>query len=222
MASWISSIITRVVIKTIVDFTLIIHFRHPCDIGGMYWSMNVVLNQALCFLSVYLYEKFATEKNSNIAEHLFYLVFGLFLISVLNFLMFLSLINKKYLGTFFNTQTGKQFLCETWQIAGADKERFYIFSKHKSYYKSINKELKEWLSENWEKWEEEKEDWFTAKMIGRIPSELLPEKALEKYRGEGEIERKESIAAAMIKAEEKEEVVEKARKASAAQLVPSG
>ena len=53
-----------------------------------------------------------------------------------------------------------------------------MFSKHKSYYKSINNEIKIWLEENYEKWEEDGEEWFNAKMIKKIPVELLPAKAL--------------------------------------------
>ena len=87
-------------------------------------------------------------------------------------------------------------------------------------YKSINKELKDWLGDYWERWEEEREDWFSAKMIGKIPDELLPEKFSRKLGVDAKGRRK-SIDA-MIKVEEKEVVVEKARRASAAQVVPSG
>ena len=87
-------------------------------------------------------------------------------------------------------------------------------------YESINKELKIWLSEKWERWEEEKEDWFTAKMIGKIPSELLPEQFSRKLGVDAKGRRK-SIDA-MIKIEEKEVEVEKVKRASAAQVVPSG
>ena len=65
-----------------------------------------------------------------------------------------------------------------WRNGTSDKERFYVFSKHKSYYKSIDKEIKVWLTENWEKWEEEKQDWFTARTVKRVPSYLLPDVVL--------------------------------------------
>ena len=52
LVSWVVSVFVRVMIKTIVDFTLIIHYRHPFDLGGIYWSTNIVLNQAFCFVSV--------------------------------------------------------------------------------------------------------------------------------------------------------------------------
>jgi hypothetical protein len=53
----IASVLIRSIIKTIVDLALIVHYRHPYDLGGMYWSGNVVLNQLFCFASVYLYKK---------------------------------------------------------------------------------------------------------------------------------------------------------------------
>ena len=106
------------------------------------------------------------------------------------------------------------------EIRKMTKDKFIVFKRHKSYYKRIDEELKEWLVENWEKWENDKEDWFTAKMIGKIPSELLPEKFTRKL-GVDEKGRRKSMDA-MIKAEEKKVEVEKVRKASAAQIVPSG
>ena len=243
MVSWIVSMFVRVMIKTIVDFTLIIHYRHPFDLGGIYWSTNIVLNQAFCFVSVYLYRKYSAEMTKTNSTDtsatdngtldgidssqvttpptlpLVELVIGLFVLSMLSFGFFLSRINKEYLVTFYDPRTASQFLCDNWRNGISDKERFYVFSKHPSLYESINKELKDWLSENWSKWEEEREDWFTAKVIGKIPSELLPEKFSCKL-GVDVKGRRKSIDA-MIKAEEKEVVVEKARRASAAQIVPS-
>ena len=244
--SWIVSFLVRFSIKTIVDFTLIIHYRHLFDLGGMYWSLNLVLNQAFCFVSVYLYRKYSVEMSQSpsaapscapvgVGENLdgiesseattlpelplFEFVTGLFFLSMISFGLFLSRINKEYLVTFYDPRTASQFLCDNWRNGISDKERFYVFSKHQSLYKSINKELKDWLSENWDKWEEEKEDWFTAKMISKIPDEFIPKVVLKNMGGVGG-RRKSSILA--IKAEEKEEVVEKARRASAAQVVPSG
>ena len=248
--SWIFSSTTRVVIKTIVDFTLIIHFRHPFELGGIYWSTNLVVNQMFCFVSVYLYRKYSAEININSTNSsqsaapsfapvgatgtldgnqsqttqsalpLWELVIGLFILPMLSFGLFLSRIKKEYLVTFYDNRTGSQFLCDNWRNGTSDKERFYVFSKHPSLYKSINKELKDWLSDNWEKWEEEKEEWFTEKMIGKIPDELLPEKFSRKLGVDAKGRRKSMDA--MIKVEEKEVEVEKVRRASAAQVVSSG
>ena len=43
---------------TIVDFTLIIHFRHQLELGGLYLRVNRVINQLFCFEFFYLYKKY--------------------------------------------------------------------------------------------------------------------------------------------------------------------
>ena len=201
--SWIITVFLRTIGKELTDFTLLIQTRHPFECGGMYWSVNLVANQLFCFFSVYLYKKYnnasleALENLKNttssgedyydreeiISEALWPLVIGLFLFSMISFACFLLRINRKYLGTFFDTRSGKTFVCDSWRNSKRDEEKFHVFSKHKSYYRSINDELKSWLTENWSRWEFEKEDWFSAKMIRRIPDEVLPDRVLVKLGG---------------------------------------
>ncbi len=51
---------------------------------------------------------------------------------------------------------------------------------HSSHYCSINEELKTWVRDNWNRWNEEKEeDWFTSKVISSIPNEFIPQDALK-------------------------------------------
>ena len=45
MTEWFVSIITRVAIKMIVDFTGCIHFRHPMELGGLYYSLTLLQAQ---------------------------------------------------------------------------------------------------------------------------------------------------------------------------------
>ena len=45
-AEIVSSFIARVVVKVIADFTSIVQFRHPNELGGMYWSFGFVLTMA--------------------------------------------------------------------------------------------------------------------------------------------------------------------------------
>ena len=61
---WSISVFLRGVNKTIVDFTLLVQMRHPSEIGGMYWSWNIAANQLFCFVSVYLYTRFAVGNRS--------------------------------------------------------------------------------------------------------------------------------------------------------------
>jgi len=199
MFSWIATFLSRLVIKIIVDFTLIVHFRHSYEMGGAYWSVNMISNQVFCFISVLLYRNYSGESEAAIV-FLLQLVVFLFIFSMINFALFICYINKEYLGTFTSNTTGANYLCQQWRDASNDEEKFYIFSKHKSYYFSIHEDVKLWLEENWEKWEEEKPDWWTAKLISKIPSELLPVAALASMGGEAG--RRKSIDA--MKKDEKE------------------
>ena len=56
-------------IKTIVDLTLLVHMRHQFQLGGLYWSGNMVLNQAFCFVAVVLYKKCLAVLITNYASY---------------------------------------------------------------------------------------------------------------------------------------------------------
>jgi len=111
------------------------------------------------------------------------LVAGLFSISMISFGLFLTLINRNYLWTFFDMRTGKQFVLDNYHAAETDASRFDVFTHHESFYNPIVGELTKWLDANWEKWEEEKPDWFTASAIASIPEDMLPVRVKNKLGG---------------------------------------
>ena len=53
--SLIVSFAVRIIVKPIADFTLILQFRHPFELSGIYWSLNLILQQLFCFIAVYVY-----------------------------------------------------------------------------------------------------------------------------------------------------------------------
>ena len=79
----IVTFVERVLCKIVVDFTLIVQFRHQFEFGGAYWSFNVFSNQVFCFISVYLYAKYSDTNNGEVVEVLWKLVTGLFIFSML-------------------------------------------------------------------------------------------------------------------------------------------
>ena len=211
---WIVTFLFRVIVKIVVDFTMVVHYRHSFELGGAYWSFSVFSNQAFCFISVFLYSEYS-DSSEDVMELMWKVIGSLFFFSMLNFSLFFWYINEEYRGTFFSVKTGKQILCELWRDAPTDREKVYIFGKHKSYYFSINEDVTMWLEKNWEIWEEEKPEWWTAKLISKIPNELLPEETLKKYGGAiGRIKNMKSL----IEAEEKgdEEINFEKAKATAA------
>jgi hypothetical protein len=50
----------------------------------------------------------------------------------------------------------------------------YTFKYSKHHWISIEDDVKTWVIENWEKWEEEKPDWFDDNMKKRVPIEYIP------------------------------------------------
>lgn len=53
--SLVTSLTMRVVIKSIVDFTQITHFRHPYELGGVSWCVGVLLTLIAFPISLSIY-----------------------------------------------------------------------------------------------------------------------------------------------------------------------
>ena len=170
--------------KILVDFTAIIHHRHPMEMTGAYWAMNLVLNQAGCFVAVKIYvdHNFGQQDKLN-EDVLWKLCLGLSIFALLNFKLFLMKINQKYVPTFFSTMTGPQFVCANFRKASTDYMKFDIFTHHPMYYEKVSSEAMNFLVDNWDKWEEEKPSFFTAAAIKNIPPEMLPVDVLHKLGG---------------------------------------
>ena len=60
----LTTILFRVVIKSVADFTAIMHFRHAYELGGAYFTLNLFVNQALCFVAVFYYNQFYDGGNT--------------------------------------------------------------------------------------------------------------------------------------------------------------
>ena len=212
--SVVLSVVVRFMVKTIADFTLLVQFRHPFELG-FYWSVNVILNQAFCFISIFLYSKYSENVSDNKVEALWKLVFGLFFFSMLNFGIFLKLINQKYVKTFFSSGSGKQFCANYFLEGTTDKVKWCVFNHHRSYFAAIEDDLKQWLDENWERLEEEQPEWFIPSWIALVPSDMLPKAALKAMGGvKG---RRESID--NMKKESKQGKLESVRRGSDLKII---
>ena len=216
--SYISTFLCRILTKTVVDFTLIIQFRHPFDLGGLYWTMNMVMNQLFCFVSIYIYETFGEDTNEDMVLLLWKIVGGLFVFSMLNFVLFLRLIKREYWATFFTTITGFQYVVNNYKEAKTDELKFEVFGHNRNLYDSIQEDIMKWLNENWETWVESSPKWFTPAAISTVPSDLLPKKALSDMGGV--TGRKASII--KMKEEKGKDARESVRRGSNLKVIPMG
>jgi hypothetical protein len=185
----LSSIICRLLVKVVTDFTSIVQFRHPNEVGGMYWMFGFVLTMGSLPVAIILAEK------GDVAEEglkLAWKVVGILTpCTFLLFAIFYFLIEKRYWGTFYSLERGKDGPLARFSNSNDDKKKaraIFLHSKH--YWKSIEEEVKTWVEANWDRWEEEKPDWFDDAMRARVPVEFIP--------GVGDARKRESARRASV------------------------
>jgi hypothetical protein len=195
--SWVMSVAQRLVTKLMVDFTVMVQLRHPNELTGVYWSLNLLLGQCFSFVAVYVYSR----SKVNVAEEaLAYRMSQLWILLVvfeggfiISFTIFLATINKSYRSTFFSSISGKQFQQKIFRDGDSDEVKSIIFKNHKSYYVDIWSEVDEWVRENWEGWIEEKPEWFNERVKASVPREMIPVGELEDLESRRATARKSSL-----------------------------
>ena len=196
------SLLMRVMAKTITDFTGVIQFRHPLDMGGFYWTVNMFLALVASFASVWLYTKSdvaeVTEKRESWT--LLGCMGGGWL---LTFALFLVLMKKGFRRTFFCTKSGKQHIMERF-MAKDDAAKASILKKNKNMWRPIREDVKEWEPANWWRWTEEKPTWLTKSWIAKVPAEKFPEEAKDAAKVIRASVRRSSFALGLGVAEEEE------------------
>ena len=123
------------------------------------------------FFAVYLYAVHnGGIKSSHVIpfESLWYTIAGLECLCVTFITLFFLNINRRYLGTFVSTTTSKQFFCQLFVNAETDEGKIVVFDAHPSLYKPIREDVAIWVADNWAKWNDERPEWFTSKIITNI------------------------------------------------------
>lgn len=171
--SWVVSFFVRLFAKLMVDFTVMVHLRHPQEIGGRYWCMCLLFGQATSFLAVRLHSG-ERKDSATSARVIWGLMGGLELAFIAFFTIFMATTNKRHRWTFFSTITAKQFRVNAFRDAKSDQMKMNILKFHPSYFASIRGEVKEWVKERFDTWVEEKPEWFTERVEKKIPIDMIP------------------------------------------------
>ena len=160
------SLLMRVLIKTITDFTGVIHFRGPQELGGIYWTVNMFMALVASFVSVWIGGGGDTE---------WLLVGTLSAAWVTSFgLILLNMMKKEYRGTFLSTKTGKQEIMDLFLKGEDDATKMKVLNKNKLVWVSIYLQVKDFALANWSRWTEEQPYFFTANFIARVPPDMIP------------------------------------------------
>ena len=96
----------------------------------------------------------------------------------------LLLMKSGYEGTFFSTQTGYQYVQSKFLREG-DENKKAVFKYNKKLWLSIRPDVKAWTLENWERWEEEKPEWFNDAWKSALDDDMIPPASLRKMDGGG-------------------------------------
>jgi len=181
-----ASLMGRVCMKVITDYTGVVQFRGSGELGGAYWTFNMLMAIAATFASVHFHFK-SLEKGEAISEGTAWTaanVLGGAWVAV--FLAFLVLMKKKYRVTFFSLQTGNDYFQNYFlKTENTDERRASIVKKNRRLWQSTRPLVREWLMENWPRWVEEKPEWFNQVFISKVDDDLLPTEVLEQQNQMG-------------------------------------
>ena len=185
-----------------------LQFRNAFDIGGLYWCINLILSQASVVACALLYHLYYEEDNAGAdlatiphnettnstgsaavklsEEHLKASVGSLISIFLISFTLFVLKIERKYLWTFFSTETGHAKAKRLHRTGKNDFEKSLIVGNNKRQWMSIRGEVAEWLDQNWDRWERDKPDWFNAVFIDKVDDDIMPARVLARLKQEAE------------------------------------
>ena len=167
------SCVARVVLKCVVDFTALLQGRHPFEMGGLYWVANLFLAQASCYVFAYLYVV-SDASNKLSPETVWGVIVALQVIFLFSFGRFLTIIKSEYLSTFLGTVRGCDYNTRVFNDSETtDYTKFSITADHPQYYASIRGLLRIWLADNWQRFLEEKPEWF-VRLAPQLPPDLIP------------------------------------------------
>ena len=94
---------------------------------------------------------------------------------LVSFSLFMATMNGKYRSTFFSLKTCYRVTEERFCNEGnSDEMRIEIVRKNRRHWEPIRPQVKEFIAENWDKWNEEQPDWFTEVFKSSIDDDLLP------------------------------------------------
>ena len=161
------SLLARVIVKLVTDFTSNAQFRHPNEVGGIYWIFGFVLSLASLPVAIMLGEAIAIV-GWNIC-------ITLMLIPVSAFAVFFVTIKKEYRKSFYSSERGKDLAVRRFLNSNDDATKAdAIFPNSKRFWKKIKGEVEAWVRQNWERWIEEEPEWLDDNLKSLIPVSMIP------------------------------------------------
>jgi hypothetical protein len=174
LAGLIVSFMERTFSKLLVDFTGFMQGRHPYEMGGAYWVWSMVITQLSALAAAWYYNVMNKGVVGGLDERTVWkIVGGISALWLISFIWLMRTIDPKYLPTFYQRMTAKQFTIKIFRNADTDEKKALIFKRSFHLWRSIEGEVRTWVHANFAKWEADKPAWWTEKLIQKIPEEVL-------------------------------------------------
>jgi hypothetical protein len=187
------SLIARVGVKIIADYTGIVQFRGSAEMGGIYWTASMLLAITVPFAVVAFYFANPTPGAVKLSEKdAWRIVNSLSGAWLVFFLLFLALMKKRFRRTFFSFETGYEWARKFFLKGETDEVKSAVTGCNRKQWKKIEGEVKEWVQDNWEQWEEEKPGWFTEAWKSQVPDDWLTAAELRRQKMLGGGQRRRS------------------------------
>ena len=206
LAAWIAIIFLHIVSKVLADYLLGVGSRKAFFMGGLLWSWTFFEGLVFLFVSAHIYTSLYEHDGKIPSQTVWVFFASVSALAVLFFALFLGSIEGgwrgEYARSFVSTQTASQYICGVFRTSDVDEEKMEIFCYHPSDYVELDGEVRQWVRDNWAKWDKEMPDWFTAALVQKIPDNMLPVPALDKLKRKGR--RKSSILSLLGGVEERD------------------
>ena len=160
--------------KVITDFTGLTHFRHPYELGGIYFAFNLFTTPIASFWLASHYVRFTEENPEGLtivfSERAVYSVIGGLTLAQLAvfFLFFLRCMNPNYTHTFYSTKSGNDNACDYFLQHESDEGKIRVINDNKHKWARIAPDVAKWIDERWPVWEESQPPWLNEKVKDKI------------------------------------------------------
>ena len=142
-------------------------------------QLRAATTQVAALGSVALYTAYYVGEAKVAAITLYAVVGTIAAVWVISFGAMLLTMDRKYVRTFFSTQTGRDVVMATFvdndgDNDGNEERRTRIFYVNEELWRPIRPQVQAWLRSRFKVWRRTKPAWFTAALLASIPTEMLP------------------------------------------------
>jgi hypothetical protein len=142
-------------------------------------QLHAATTQVAALGSVALYTAYYVGEAKVAAITLYAVVGTIAAVWAISFGVMLLTMDRKYVRTFFSTQTARDsvmdhFLDNDGDNDGNEERRARIFYNNEELWRPIRPQVQAWLRSRFKVWRRTKPAWFTAALLASIPTDMLP------------------------------------------------